>query len=696
VSNPRELKRTTSAPHPKTGETFPNDSSKDLDTSFIGLPLLVSEDKVGDNEESLLRCSEAFSNDSALGGYFTKLQDLKQKEPQKPESWNAPKDKSSNLSGNHDPIGLVLSSGDADISLPSNLNIELGKGSKKPNSAKNSIDGEGDEAQNKKEHGGFKTPKRIKKLFNLSKSPSKDSSKNTPKEKNKESTKTLSDAGDTSKDEAVILMEEWSNILSPMNRESPKKSQQPQRTRNLDDVNDPKDPPSEEFPEIPTEKKTSLSDIRRMMDACKVESSGAPVGAIDVNAGPRSGRRTSRRDQRRASGDNSRGTENTNESPTSVAPGPPLVEENSENPPAPRPRRRASRHSGAIEKSIPEDSEVQPDRPSPAAAEHAMQSPRRHRTRVSKRVSSESSSSNEMKSSLKGPDHPGGDGGGDGYAAEKQSGHRRQRGHRRSGDVSSTQSSIISSTPEGASLDKTDDGVTTPPTETSTNSSGSRSRRSQRRSTEKNTSGGSSDKPDGDDENEENIQTPFATRRSRPSYKRNRASADRSSRGDLRNHYVRSLSMGNVHTPREEFDSAKSHSGRAMLSIPEGVFGRDMAVAREDQNLSDGDDPRASQEEPISESEEKSEEKADGEEVKVKSKNISLAESLERGSLTRLSLLEEQSVSAETISTDGGSEMFVTGQISYSCIKSSEKLSAPQLIFGSQDTENGSLGVRNV
>ena len=76
-----------------------------------------------------------------------------------------------------------------------------------------------------------------------------------------------------------------------------------------------------------------------------------------------------------------------------------------------------------------------------------------------------------------------------------------------------------------------------------------------------------------------------------------------------------------------------------------------------------------------------------------KARNPSLAKSLELG---KLSSLMAQNDGQYSVSTDGGSEMFVKGKVFYSKIRSDASVGAPQLVFGSSDDKEIDLRVKNV
>ena len=756
-------------------------SSEDLNASTLslGLPEHVSGQANEDNDDSFLRCSEVFRNDSALGGYFSKVQGLKGKDD---------KNKSAVV-------------GDADGNDEENKHVESPKTPQ----------------HNSKSQG------RVKLFFKTNRTSPKESGGNF------ESTKASSDA---SKDEAALLMEELSNMLQPtIERPSPKKSSRKVRTIDYDEEGT-----SEEFPEIPTEKKTSLSDIRRMMDACKTESAGTPIRAHGVATHDPLWRRTSKG---RISNDKvlSNSEKSSGPSPIDEAPANPQVQ---------RPRRRMSRHSGVNKKTI-SDLPVQPDLPPPSSTENETQSPRKHKARASNRTSAKPSSSNEVNGSSKDSELQI-DGSDKHTTSEKHAGHRRRRGNRRSETSNTiTQEASISekdgiaqpatvetpvnspgrfrsrqsqnqsdamTTPEGSastrisgqadeiedipnlqlansnSNSNEEDAISTPPETIPSSSVRPRSRRSQRRINDKMPSDGSFNKPCKVDA------TPFATRRSRPrpSDKRNdlrsytvrsfstgsvldpnrstseelkgvsendmevtiedqvgdNASATKEEHAlgskDLRSHNSRSLSTSNVQKSQEEYlPNRKSRSQRGMCenkTVPDSDTVRGSRVEKKSggkRNTSaspkkltteSNDPPRKSRsgqvlvgipengdtahallsgkedeskEQPIDKKEPKAYSKhqsveqpreVSGKETIANSKPVSLAESLEKRPSARLRLFDEQSV-AETISTDGGSEMFVKGHVSFSCFKSSDKLSAPQLIFGSNDAGSESLQVKN-
>jgi hypothetical protein len=728
----------------------PKASSRSLSASMLAIELIenlppqheIPEDRVEENEESFKRCSLAFENDEALGGYFSKLHDLKQKDPVKPQSWNPPRDRNAHAQGNRTSVRHVLNTGEG--------SVEFGKGSKHPNPGEDSqnFEGDNDNSQNKEEkkataHGSsFKTPKRIKKLFSLKRSSSKDSDENSPKE-NMKSNKTLPDKVDSSQHETAQMMEELSIMLSPTNRHSPKskKSDKSRHVPTIDDgedADDDDDSPSEDYPEIPKEKKTSLSDIRRMMDASKTDTSGASTLT----------RQTGRRDLRKTSLDSKPTKEQMNSSPTTVIDGPPL-EENLEDQTAPRRRRSGTNRRSsfnATENVIPEEEEVKPELPDvhPLTDDHVLQSPRRHRHRTSKRPSSESSSSSDTKSSPQGPHQQASDGNPDRQAKEKESSpssQRRRRGSRRS-DGANARFSIKDAIAEDEVVDSVDESDPPPPPGTPSTPSANRSKRSHRRSTAKRTSEGStaqantpdstlnrqegalnrSDVPldQSDDyverppENTEidegaaaSSSAPFTTKRTRPGHKNTRAaSVHRPSKGgadgtSLRGKCERSASMRDLKKTRDSLVSPRKqhHSGhltrgyserqlsQKSASAQESVVGREEAVEAEEK-----EEYESHEEEPTGVG---NEQKGGDVEIKRKANNPSLSESFEKNAQLKTHLFDDGQYS---ISTDGGSEMFVKGKISYSSIKSSDNLSAPQLIIGpiGEETENNTLGVKNI
>ena len=76
-----------------------------------------------------------------------------------------------------------------------------------------------------------------------------------------------------------------------------------------------------------------------------------------------------------------------------------------------------------------------------------------------------------------------------------------------------------------------------------------------------------------------------------------------------------------------------------------------------------------------------------------KTKNPSLAKSLEQDKSSRSMTRNDCQYS---VSTDGGSEMFVTGKNLYLRIRSDDSVAAPQLIIGANDASKSHLLVKNV
>jgi hypothetical protein len=247
------------------------------------------------NEETLKRCSEIFATDSGMGGYFAKIQDLKQKD-----------------------LALSDKSGNSADELDGELLTE-------------------EEHAKTNDNRAFKTPKHIKKLFGgIKRSSSKDAEK-SPKEKATNLIKPELNVGDST-DETTKLIEQLSSMLSPSMRTERKrvKSESTRNTRALD----VEDSPIKYFPEIPTEKKTRLSDIRRVMEESRSDSYRA---SGDVDIAQRSARH-SLREQRRTVIGMQGDKESTDSSPTSVVSTPPPDESYTSTPTQSR-RRRISRGS---------------------------------------------------------------------------------------------------------------------------------------------------------------------------------------------------------------------------------------------------------------------------------------------------------------------------------------------------------------
>ena len=206
---------------PEEGEDDDDDDDDDDDNN--------NKDDEG-NGESLKRLSVAFGDDSAMGGYFAKLQEIKHKDPAKPHSFSTPMEQSPS------------------VSKPGSAR-ELGKGK-----------------DDNKGSRSFKPSKNIKKLLGLKRAESTHE-KSTASKKG-------GNIVPESKDEAAKLMLEFSTMLSSKkvsvdNGDRPMKAHttRPTRTFVFDETDD--ESTSSEFPEIPSEKRTSLSDIRRMMDTSK-------------------------------------------------------------------------------------------------------------------------------------------------------------------------------------------------------------------------------------------------------------------------------------------------------------------------------------------------------------------------------------------------------------------------------------------
>ena len=776
-------------------------SSKDLDASVGDLlpsatgvkdksvePAMLSirnldaleVDKVGDNEESLRRLSNAFGNDSALGGYFTKLQE--KKEPSKPNLSSLVNERSPEFSSS-----LVFGTGDDQIVVPASLNIDDLNSPKKKDSA------DVDESHQKKGDHAFKSSKRIKNLFKGGKS-SKESGKSEEIERRGSETGKSSSVSDDT-DQANTLMEELANMLSPATHDVPQKPKAVVHRKVLDDSDHSA---LSEFPEIPTEKKTSLSDIRRMMSA----------PADDVLTSPRIGGRKFRREQSKPAPDIVDNKEAETQAPPLPSSNEPAPEDPSDVKHAERQerqRRPGSRRTlvKATEDTIPEDSELQREAPR-QKPEGRAQSPRRHRKRTSRRGSADTSSGETKSRDATESDGPSGDGNVDKHTTQGWERHGRRRGSRRSGETSGTQprsttqnaddaegnpdsstttaptdgtssasrnrraDRLRNSNPSGggsnsqlpATEDATDNkqdvgaiGAIAPESETpmspsknrrshkrssdkssanpsmdapkvdkrdsNTSSGSSRPRRSHRRTTDRTSSSGEKEENKSSEAQESGESTSSNTRRSRPSYKM-RAPSERNLLADRRSLNVRSLSMGNFDKRRGGFEPMKKHvSGRAMrtsLISPidehletknaqkESMNGCDESTStppgedsggaeRKEQESQSSMNDSSNKETPTKDAEDESMDKFT--EMRRKPNKMSLAETFERQSGTKLRLFDETSVSQETISTDDGSEMFVKGQVSYSCIKTSEKLSAPQLVFDAPNAKDGSLEVKN-
>lgn len=129
----------------------------------------------------------------------------------------------------------------------------------------------------------FKTPTRIKKLFGLHRSNPKEASQFMEKD------------DISSIEEAAMIVNELNNIIpSPIQREVPSKPNNFGELMQVDDVS--VDALSLEYPEIPSEKKTSLGDIRnfawRRETAREPKKKGTRRGARESSAGhdPKSGK----------------------------------------------------------------------------------------------------------------------------------------------------------------------------------------------------------------------------------------------------------------------------------------------------------------------------------------------------------------------------------------------------------------------
>ncbi len=196
--------------------------------------LRIVDDVNEHSDEPLRRCSKAFADDIAMGGYFARIQDKKNKDTGKSQSWKA--------SADHSTSTLKQTSAH-NLSSP----IE------------------------DKRRRTFIPSRNIKKLFGLKKADIEDN-ENIPK--SPKSPKRRSEP--SSKDEAAKLMLELSTMLSANKKidrdERPMRSHtsRPSRTFVFDEADD--DGSTQNFPEIPAAKKTSLSEIRRMMETSKEDT----------------------------------------------------------------------------------------------------------------------------------------------------------------------------------------------------------------------------------------------------------------------------------------------------------------------------------------------------------------------------------------------------------------------------------------
>ena len=247
----------------------------------------------GGNEQNLKRCSELFADgESNMGGYFAKIQQRD-------------------------------SAGEKVVESAEQSGADNREGGKDSKSNGQRI---------------FKTPRGLKKLFKGSKSSPK--SAESPEDKRKRSSSVSPHPGNGEDNAAAkVLMEELSSILSPSlksetmrhtrtikcndsnARPSSNRSLKAETMRNSRSVT-LDDSPTQYFPDIPTEKKTRLSDIRRLVQESR--SDGYQVPFVDGSRGQLS-RKHSRHERRRSTGIPER-KEIPDGSPTSIAPGPPDVD----------------------------------------------------------------------------------------------------------------------------------------------------------------------------------------------------------------------------------------------------------------------------------------------------------------------------------------------------------------------------------
>lgn len=637
------------------------------------------EEKIEDSEESLKRCSMVFGDDSALGGYFAKLQDLKQKDPTKPASYH------------------VRTGPDSTTEpLKHQSAHNLGKGVED------------------KTNRNFKPSKNIRKLFGLNRSTSKDDSKESP------SADKAANSNSDYKDEAAKLMLELSTILSPGSAERPVKSYttRPSRSLHVGGINleeDEDDDATQEFPEIPTAKKTSLSDIRKSMEASKVDQPGSRSNTASIQNSTKKGTTESSRGprpqqqnaQRRSSIDNSRSTRRDDSDRLTSPRKPP---KNSNSP---------TSVTDAIDSNDNKESREKAEEvpPAPDDSAHSPGS-RRSRHRQGKRPPSDPSSAQEAKTiSVEAKVPPRADREGvSGDNTNEPSGEkltstqttsRRRRGSSR--HTSSGQEPI----PEDAILEAANtNGSTEEAIERSPSPGSLRGRRSaHRRGNDKNEkkppnglpitgrrSNSESTKmekgessllePDAGTEKEEGTQeSGNSNRRPRKIESRVRTIPDEKSQksrhGDgTRAKYTRSASMSSLGKP--PIDPSTAQTRRQSKAVEHGKLDPDTEKA-------------APVEQEIlallhaSNSLQQIDKQCDESGIENRSKSPSLSESLEKGALKRI-----LGNDCYSVSTDEGSEMFVKGKISYSAIRSDESVSAPQLIISPDEMKTDDLQVKNV
>jgi hypothetical protein len=619
-----------------------------------------------------------------MGSYFAKLQDLKHKDPTKPHSYSTSAEKSVN------------------VSKPSSTH-ELGG---------THLEGKEKASRN------FKASKNIKKLFSgmtrTSASNTKEGEKNAKSEKR--------NVRPQSKDEAAKLMLELSVLATKPGAskdDRPMKSHTTRPTRSFifDDADENES--TQEFPDIPTAKKTSLSDIRRMMDSSKGDTNTALArkqsrGWTTEHNRPSSSKTFHERTRRRSSMDHgieenekeeeqSRSPKKpvkTGESPTSVTdvPGseaPAKSEEETTRaptPPAPeeRPLSPGSRKSRGryVKRSTSESSDGSGKRPFSTPEAESPVSEELEEVLLVRQSSSHSSGRRRKGARNSTPVIEEGEGGeeGTGQPLEKDSvspgslrrkkvPHRRH-GERRSATTSASQSNRSVSPSDERRHERR--SATTGSSQSKRSVSPSEEYRSDRR--RKSPDPADEDFPqaaenrDTDNGEEPAKDSDHCSRRSRRMEPRVRASPD------VRNQ--RKGTGGTEEKPKSEGPSSTQNLGRPPLDASTA------SSRRHSRRLDKG-----SSELQIRRSRDPGEEPAERPPtIEEKAKNPSLAESLEKGNMLKMKANDGQ----YSVSTDGGSEMFVKGKMKYSKIRSDDSVGAPQLIIGSNDGHERDLRVKNV
>jgi hypothetical protein len=587
----------------------------------LHLPNCIREEREDDddedNDESLNRLSKAFGDNSAMGGYFAKLQEIKHKDPAKPHSYS---------------------------SRPAEQKIAVAK----PSS-------ERDLGKTKEEKGSrhFKPKKNIKKLLGLKRTQSTHEKSTAPRKEDTTIPK--------SKDEAAALMLEFSTMLSANkvdggDRPMKAHSARPTRTFVFDETDGDGDSSiSQEFPDIPTEKRTSLSDIRRMMDSSKGAAQSGPSQITRHHSSQRPthddsrSTKTPRELHRKASTEKPatgmeetkslilKKTEKDSESPSSVAD----VPMNSQ--------------------ATPIEEIKQAPSPPPATDEKLL-SPRsrRHRSRNMKKVPSDSSEVVKKESSSIGKCPMTVTEELEELLESKQTSLESSGRSRRSASTAKSADETVHDNGEATE--------TAPKKENASSQGASRSRKGQRRPGSKRESvnpqsqTASSSAQEGADQAVQNSDTggdgslakDRTTRRSRKPDLKGRASPE----------------MKNHRSPKSNKEDRQKHDAR---SASTSNIGRPPLSSSESSSRGLSKPPTHSSTE------------------SQKASNPSLAKSLEEGLLSK-NLANDGQFS---VSTDGGSEMFVNNP-KYSKIRSDDSVCAPQLVIGSNDTNKLDLGVKNV